>query len=156
MASIFQINLSKGGVPKHPVDEAYVSFIGIKGDVQKDKRYHGGPDRAICLFSIELIHQLNEEGHSIYPGSTGENFTISFPDYHVLIPGVNIRIGDEVVLQITSYAAPCKTIKDSFLNDDFVRISQKVFPNESRLYARVLKEGRVRINDLIVMENQSS
>ncbi|MBP8251701.1 MAG: hypothetical protein KAX40_05015, partial [Herpetosiphon sp.] len=75
MATIFQINMSKGGVPKTPIHEAQVNELGIVGDVQKDKRYHGGPNRALCLFALELIQQLQAEGHPIYSGSTGENIT---------------------------------------------------------------------------------
>ncbi|HOZ51092.1 MAG TPA: MOSC domain-containing protein [Chitinophagaceae bacterium] len=149
MNSIYQINISKGGVPKLPIQEANVLFNGIEGDKQKDRRYHGGPERALCLFSIDLIEKLKSEGHPISAGSTGENITISFKDYHLLVPNVKLKLGDEVVIEITSYAAPCKTIKRFFLNEIFVRISQKLFPNQSRLYARVLKEGRISVGDKI-------
>ncbi len=147
MNHICQINISKGGVPKRPVDEAIVTFEGIAGDKQKDKRYHGGPERAVCLFSIDIINKLKQEGHPIEAGSTGENLTLSFPAYALLVPGTILKIGPEVMLQVTSYAAPCKTIKRSFLNEIFIRISQKVFPNESRLYTRVLQEGRIKKGD---------
>jgi MOSC domain-containing protein YiiM len=50
-------------------------------------------------------------------------------------------------LEITSYAAPCGSIRASFAGGRFKRISQKVNPGESRLYARVLREGRVRAGD---------
>ncbi len=151
MNYIYQINTSKGGVPKHAIDEAMILKNGIEGDIQKDKRYHGGPERAVSLFSIEIINKLKAEGHPITEGSTGENITMSFSDYDLLVPGVKLKIGDEVILQITSYAAPCKTIKKSFLNEIFIRISQKVFPNESRLYTRVLQEGRIKKGDDILI-----
>ena len=149
MGFIYQINTSKGGVPKLPVLGADVRFEGILGDKQKDKRYHGGVERAICLFSLEVILNLKKAGHSIYPGSTGENFTISFENYHLLIPGTIIKIGSEVVLQIASFAVPCKTIKGSFKDELFTCISQKLFPGQSRVYARVMKEGIVNVGDSI-------
>jgi len=147
MNHLYQINISKGGVPKLPTDEAMVTFEGIVGDKQKDRRYHGGPERAVCLFSIDIIHKLQQEGHPIEAGSTGENLTLSFNKYGLLTPGIKLQIGTDVILQVTSYAAPCKTIKKSFLNELFVRISQKVFPNESRIYTRVLREGKIRKGD---------
>ena len=53
------------------------------------------------------------------------------------------KIGD-VVLEITRAAPPCRTIAPSFTGGAFVRISDKVHPGWSRLYARVLREGFVR------------
>jgi MOSC domain-containing protein YiiM len=141
--------MSKGGVPKLPVPQANVTTLGLEGDVQKDKRYHGGPERALCLFSIQLIHALQLEGHAIQPGSTGENLTLSMTHYDQLQPGDILYIGNEVVLQVTSYAAPCKTIKASFIDEAFTRISEKLHPGQSRLYARVLHTGEIRQGDAV-------
>lgn len=144
---VVYINLSKGGVPKLPVAEALLTREGFWGDVQQNKKYHGGPERAVCMFSLSLIHQLQAEGHPIAPGTTGENLTLDFPDYSLLVPGMVLQIGDTVRLQISDYAPPCTTIKHSFLQQKFTRIAQKTHPGESRLYARVLQEGMVKVGD---------
>lgn len=151
MNYLHQISLSKGGVPKLPVLEAIVEPTGLVGDKQKDKRYHGGPERAICLFSLTTIEQLRAEGHPIFPGSTGENLTLSFDHYELLIPGIKLKIGNQVVLEITSYTVPCKTIKGSFQKEKFQRISQKLHPGDSRLYARVLQTGHIKSGDPITI-----
>ncbi len=52
-----RINLSGGGVPKLPVDRAYVGRLGLVGDGHHDTKRHGGPDRAVCLLSVELIER---------------------------------------------------------------------------------------------------
>jgi MOSC domain-containing protein YiiM len=148
---VVQINLSGGGVPKLPVPTATLFRDGFFGDIQKNKKYHGGPDRAVCLFSLQLIQQLQAEGHPITPGSTGENLTLHFPDYHLLVPGMILQIGATVRIQITDYAPPCKTIKRSFLNNAFTRIGQKQHPGSSRLYARVLQEGTVQQGDEVLV-----
>lgn len=153
MNQLIQINLSKGGVPKLPIPEAVVTKLGISGDQQKDLQHHGGPDRAVSLFSVDLIEQLRLEGHPIAPGTTGENLTITVDDYAALKPGCTLAIGEEVELLITAYAPPCKTIKASFHNDEFIRISDKVHPGWSRLYASVLKEGLIRQGDAIVVHH---
>jgi MOSC domain-containing protein YiiM len=44
---VHQINVSDGGVPKHPVFEAKISKEGVEGDRQKNLKVHGGPDRAV-------------------------------------------------------------------------------------------------------------
>lgn len=149
MNKVISINISKGGVPKLPVKEAWISKEGVEGDKQKDLRYHGGPERAVCLFSFELIERLQSEGHPVHIGSTGENLTLSADDYSEWVPGCRIAIGHDVLLEITSYAAPCKTIKNSFMDEEFSRISHKLYPGQSRLYASVLKEGTVREGDMV-------
>lgn len=144
---VFRINLSNGGVPKLPVSEARVTRNGIVGDRQRYPVFHGGPERAVSLFSLEVIERVRAEGHPVEPGSTGENVTVAGLDWSLLAPGSRLAVGREVVLEITGYAAPCGTIKASFAGGRFKRISQKVNPGESRLYARVLGEGRVGAGD---------
>jgi MOSC domain-containing protein YiiM len=111
---VVQINLSDGGVPKLPVAEARVTRNGVAGDRQRYTAFHGGPDRAVSLFSLEVIERVRAEGHPIEPGSTGENVTVAGLDWRLLAPGSRLAVGDEVVLEITGYAAPCATIKASF------------------------------------------
>ena len=71
------INVSSGGVPKQPREACALSFAGLEGDWQTDREHHGGPDRAVSLYSLEVIEKLRAEGHPISPGSTGENLTVS-------------------------------------------------------------------------------
>lgn len=146
---IFSLQRSNGGVPKLPIREATVTELGLAGDRQRDRRYHGGPERALCLFSLEEILTLQAEGHPIYPGSTGENVTIAGLDWTTLKVGNCLALGDDVLVQITSFAAPCSNIKDSFENDKFSRISQKTHPGESRLYVRILKTGELRVGQTV-------
>ena len=65
MAHVHQISISGGGVPKGAVPEAEVRAGGIDGDRQATPKIHGGPDRAVCLFSLEVIQALQAEGHPI-------------------------------------------------------------------------------------------
>jgi MOSC domain-containing protein YiiM len=149
---IFQINLSKGGVPKLPAHEAQVTTLGLQGDHQNDREHHGGPDRALCLYSLERILALQAEGHPIYSGSTGENLTLSGLDWAQLAPGAHLSLGDEVAIEITSYTSPCPKLKSSFAGGDFRRMSQEQHPGWARLYARVLSPGAIRIGDAVVVK----
>jgi len=148
-ARVFQINVSGGGVPKLPVHRAEVATGGVAGDRQNDLEHHGGPDRAVCLFSLERIMALQAEGHPVHPGSTGENLTVSGLDWEGLAPGDRLRVGETALLEITTYTTPCKTIGPSFADGNSIRISQKMHPGWSRLYARVLEPGRISIGDEI-------
>ncbi len=149
---VHQINVSDGGIPKRPVLEAKVTKSGIAGDRQRNLKLHGGPERAICLYSLDLIERLQEEGHPIDAGSTGENLTLAGLDWNELAPGTRLTVGPEVRLQIASYCAPCELNACWFHDKVIERISQKTNPGWSRLYARVLAEGIVRPGDAIRIE----
>jgi MOSC domain-containing protein YiiM len=144
---VYQINVSRGGVPKLPVTQAQVTTVGITGDYQRDQQNHGGPGRALCLYTLEQIQQLQSEGHPITPGSVGENITLVGISLLELTPGTLLALGDEVEIEMTSYAAPCNNITDSFNDGDFTRISDKLHPGQSRVYARVLRTGRIVTGD---------
>jgi MOSC domain-containing protein YiiM len=134
-----------GGVPKHPVAAAELQRDGVVGDLQRDSEYHGGPERAVCLFAQERIDALVAEGHPIAPGTTGENLTLAGLEWSTLAAGDRLAVGDEVVLEISGPAPPCTTIAGSFVDGAFTRISHKLHPGWSRLYARVLAAGRVHV-----------
>ena len=93
---VHQINVSDGGLPKEPVFEAKVTKQGVDGDRQRNLKVHGGRDRAICLFSLELIERLQDEGHSIDSGLSGENLTLSGLDWEKLEPGMRLSVGPEL------------------------------------------------------------
>jgi MOSC domain-containing protein YiiM len=150
---IFQLNCSNGGVPKSPVGEAELTPTGLACDYQAKRKIHGGPERALCLYALEHIAALQDEGHPIYPGSIGENVTVVGLDWKMLQPGSRLALGDEVVIEISSYAGPCPTIAGSFIDGKFKRISQKTHPGESRLYARVIKTGRLATGQTVRVLN---
>ena len=152
---IFQLNTSPGGVPKLATREAEVTELGLTGDDHKFPDIHGGPERAVCLFSLERILELQNEGHPIFPGAVGENVTISGIDWDEVTPGQKLTLGDEVLLEITSYTSPCNSIPHSFVNGEYQRISQKLHPGYSRVYARVLRPGRIMIGQPVELNGQT-
>jgi MOSC domain-containing protein YiiM len=124
-----------------------VSLLGLVGDAQNDTKHHGGPERALCLYSLERIRSLQAEGHPIDVGTVGENVTVEGINWDAVVPGIRLRIGQDVLLEIVSFTDPCKTIRASFIDGKFVRIAQKLYPGWSRVYARVLSEGRIHFGD---------
>ena len=143
---VAQVSVSPGGVPKGAVSQAWVATSGVEHDVQGDRRHHGGPDRAVCLYSADLLRLLASEGHPIGPGTTGENLTIEGIAWEALRPGTVLEVG-EVELEVTDFAAPCATIRGSFADANSNRINEQKWPGWSRLYARVLREGVVKPGD---------
>lgn len=140
-ATITHINASNGGVPKLPIERAVIGTLGVESDRQANTEHHGGPERALCLFSLERIEALQAEGHPIGPGGAGENITITGLDWDAVAPGTQLRLGESVLVEITGYTAPCYKIEANFSDGDFNRINQKTNPGWSRAYARVIEGG---------------
>jgi len=147
MGRVASLNVSNGGVPKRRVDGAQVSRLGLQKDAHNDTEGHGGPERAVCVYSMERIRALQEEGHPIDVGTAGENVTVEGIDWDQVVPGTRIRLGEQVLLEVASFTSPCKTIRESFIDGRFVRISQKLHPGWSRVYTRVLSEGEIHSGD---------
>lgn len=153
--SVHQISVSKGGVPKLPVASARVLVEGVEGDWQRDRKHHGGPDRAVCLFPLSLIEKLRAEGHPISPGTIGENLTLAgltTEAWAGLGPGVRLVFAGGVRLEIVSYCNPCSNIRESFSDLRFTRVKQDLHPGSSRLYARVLAEGMIETGEALTIE----
>jgi MOSC domain-containing protein YiiM len=145
--TILQLSASSGGVPKRAIPVASVTRLGLEGDAHRNARYHGGFERAVCLFPSEAIRVLAAEGHSIRAGVIGENVTTEGLDWNLVVPDAHLLLGRQVLLQVTRYTAPCVNIAGVFLDRQYSRVSQKRHPGWSRVYARVLAGGELRTGD---------
>ncbi|RPI29832.1 MAG: MOSC domain-containing protein [Chloroflexota bacterium] len=149
---IFQIGFSDGGVPKLAVQQAEIDALGVKGDRHNHPEVHGGPKAALCVYALERIVSLQAEGHPVFPGALGENLIITGIDWSLVTPGARLRLGQEVLLEVTQYTSPCKTIMPYFTDGDYGRISQNLHPGWSRVYTRVLQPGVIRTGDRVTLE----
>ena len=145
------IQASRGGVPKLPLESAEVTVEGLSVDRQADRKAHGGPLRALCLYSTEVIAKLAAEGHDIAPGHLGENITIEGIDWTQVKPGARMKLGAEVECEITTFTQPCWKNAQWFSDGDISRILQERNPGSSRVYARVLATGNISTGDDVVL-----
>lgn len=150
---IFQINVSEGGLPKLARFQVEINKEGILGDKQRDTTAHGGLLRALCVYSLERLILLQEEGHPIFPGAMGENLTLSGIDWEKIYPGITLKIADRILIKVTSYTSPCSSLEPYFINSDYSRVSQKVYPGWARVYTSVLEPGVIRIGDPVKILN---
>ncbi len=148
-AHIFQINVSKGGVPKLPIPCGDVNTLGIIGDKHNNLEVHGGPTRALCLYSLERILALQMEGHPIYPGATGENLVLAGLNWDAVAPGAILTLGNSVKVEVTQYTQPCPKITNAFSLGDITRMAQSRHPGWSRVYAKVLQTGAICVGDRV-------
>jgi MOSC domain-containing protein YiiM len=150
VAIIAGIFTSNGGVPKLPVLQARVETLGILGDAVRHRKIHGGPHRAVCLFSADVLDQLQREGHPIQPGMIGENILVQGLDWATdMGVGSRWQMGHTLQLEVTEYTEPCKSIAAAFVQGNFRRAKQEKHPGFSRVYARVLVPGDIATGDAI-------
>ena len=153
--TLLQLNASQGGVPKKAINAAYVGWKGVEGDRQATRKHHGRPFQALSLWSAEVMEALRSEGHHIFPGSAGENITVSGLNWSDVRPGTRVRIG-EVLCDISSYAVPCKQLADLFVDRDFNRIhhdrDREHATASCRVYATVIERGNIAAGDTISFE----
>jgi MOSC domain-containing protein YiiM len=141
-AVLVQVNVSPGGMPKLPVPSAFVSADGVEGDRQRNLKYHGGPARAVCLYSEELYAWLREQGVPVTNGNVGENFTTRGLDLSRLAKGDRLRVG-ACTIEITNVRVPCSQLKKWDVD------LPELIVGHSGWVARVVEEGTVRPGDPI-------
>lgn len=148
--TLVQLNVSDGGMPKLPIPSARVTRVGVATDWQKNRKYHGGPDRAVCLFSEELYGWLREQGVvGLFNGAIGENFTTRGIDLMALTVGDRLRVGAQCVVELTDVREPCRQLKK--WDERF----PKLIVGHSGWMARVVAEGEVKAGDAIELLNES-
>lgn len=104
---ILQLNISPGGMPKHAILQAEITVQGLLGDIQRNRKYHGGPDQALLLITQESLEEIKGKGFAVYPGALGENLTVSGLDRRQLRAGQRLRAG-QAIIEITKLRQPCR------------------------------------------------
>jgi MOSC domain-containing protein YiiM len=161
--AILQVNISPGGLPKHPIRGGLVTSLGLEGDGHAHPQFHGGPDKAILLISIETIEELKTRGYPLFPGAMGENLTTTGIDVRALRIGDRLRAGG-AELEITSPRGPCTQLDvygDSLKHEIYDKLVKARNPKTPRwgmsgFYAGVISPGEVRAGDILTVVAQSA
>jgi MOSC domain-containing protein YiiM len=107
--------------------------------------------QALCLWSADVVDDLRAEGHPIAPGNAGENVSVSGIDWSTLRPGVRLSLGDALA-EVSAYATPCSKNAGWFVGGDFDRMNHDRHPGVSRVYASVVRDGKIRPGDRVIVE----
>ncbi len=158
MPTVLQLAVSRGGVPKVPILEAHVTPLGIAGDVQKNRKYHGGPNQALLLITAEGLEELKAAGFPVYPGALGENVTTTGLDRRTLRLGQRYRLG-EVEIELTKMREPCRTLHPYGLTlgkavyDPDVKAGRPISPRWglAGFYVKIIRTGVIRPGDLVTL-----
>ena len=129
-------------------DSIKVTFEGLEGDEQVDKRFHGGVDKAIHFGS----NRHSKKNPNFDRLSIGCNILVK------RITEVDVCIGDiyrigEVRVQVTQPRQPCWKIGALFGKDIRKYITKKY---ATGWYVKVLNEGTINIDDKMILERRIS
>jgi MOSC domain-containing protein YiiM len=137
------------GIYKEPVSHPVrATALGLEGDVQVDRKNHGGQDKAIYAYTVENYRFWEQELNrgSLPYGQFGENFTVTgLPDEAVHI-GDLFRIGP-ILVQVTQPRVPC--FKLGLKMGDPLFVNAFLRSGRAGFYLRVLEEGEVSPGDTI-------
>ena len=126
-----------------------VYALNVQGDVQADRKVHGGRDMAVYAYPFEHYKFWEETlGRSDFPfGQFGENLTVEGLCEETVRVGDTFRMGG-ALLQVTQPRLPCyKLALRMGEGVDF----PKRFLHSGRLgfYLRVIEEGEIGASDMI-------
>ncbi|HEK9103378.1 MOSC domain-containing protein [Bacillus pfraonensis] len=130
------------GICKVLTEEAFLSKDGFRGDGVADLRFHGGPDRAVCVYPHEHYALWEQEFQTALPPSTfGENITVTNMLERDVFIGDTYQLG-EAIIQVTQGRVPCSTISKRLgIPGILPRIVETGYTG---YLCRVLQEGVVR------------
>lgn len=137
------------GIYKAPASgPVHLSVEGLAGDGQADLVNHGGPDKAICVYPLEHYKYWEEQlGKKLEYAAFGENITTSgLLETEVCIGDV-YEIGT-TLLQVSQPRYPCFKLSQKHGPADLP--AKVLATGYSGFYLRVLREGEIAADDIIV------
>ncbi len=146
------------GIDKRPVDHAVDVRApgprrvglgsGLVGDDVCDYRHHGGDDQAVYAYAREDLDMWAARlRRPLGNGSFGENMTTSGIDPTAALIGERWRIGETLVLEVTTPRIPCRTFAGWLGEQGWIKtFTAAVLPGA---YLRVIEPGAMRGGDEI-------
>lgn len=142
-AKIISVNINpKKGVRKKPVGRADVKIDhGLEGDAHA-RNWH----RQVSLLALESIDKMVSMGLKVGPGDFAENLTTLGIDLLSLPIGTRLKVGHDVVLEVTQIGKECHTRCAIYR-----QAGDCVMPKEG-IFAKVIQGGPVGVDDEILIE----
>ena len=136
---------------KHSVPTARLTPSGLVGDEQADRRYHGGPDRALCAYGLEHYADWQSRlGVTLSPGAFSENLTLSGFDEQSVCLGDRYRIADTpVLIEVAAPRQPCEHLAAKLGQPDLVALIKAT--GHSGCYLRVQGECDISVGDPLTL-----
>jgi MOSC domain-containing protein YiiM len=138
----------RSGIDKRPVTgRVAVRPLGLDGDVQVNRRHHGGEGQAVYAYAQEDADWWQAElGRELPPGRFGENLRTAGLDLVDAILGERWRVGT-AVFDVTAPRIPCANFERFWGVPQLVR--RFTARGTSGAYLRVLEPGDVGAGDAV-------
>ena len=135
---------------KEPVEgRVRAEGVNLVGDAQADLRVHGGPTKAVYVYSVEDYAWWSAQGYDVGPATFGENFTVSGIDCTAATTGDVWRIGS-AVFGVMYPRQPCFKLGIRMGSAEFVTTFGEA--HRRGIYLTILEAGDVGAGDEIVVE----
>lgn len=129
-----------------------VDALGCRGD-EHVYEFHGGPDKALLQYCSLHYDTWSEElpgsAHLFRIGGFGENLVARRANERNTCIGDIIRIGPEVIAQVSLPRQPCYKLNHRFQEKNLSRFSQERF--RTGWYYRIIKGGSIQAGDELVL-----
>jgi MOSC domain-containing protein YiiM len=142
------------GICKRPVTgPVRLGEKGFEGDGVGDLKHHGGPDKAVCVYSVEHYPYWEKTlGVELPPAPFGENLSVSGLSESEVLIGDIFEAGTAVV-QISQPRQPCSTLAARFGCSDMVKLV--VNSGRTGFYLRVLEAGVVEAGNALSLSERA-
>jgi MOSC domain-containing protein YiiM len=128
----------KTGTKKEPCGEGF--FLEDYG-MERDAHAAQGIARQVSLLAEGSIDKMRGLGLELNPGDFAENLTVGGMELCTLPVGTRLKVGEEVVLEISQIGKACH--KGCAI---FQAVGACVMPKEG-VFARVIRNGLIRTGD---------
>lgn len=136
----------KTGIFKQPVPgRVRLAADSVEGDVQADRRVHGGPYKAVYSYTLEDYSWWEQElGTPLAPATFGENLTLEGISTTDALIGERWAVGS-AVLAVTQPREPCWKLAAKMQEEGFVRRFRQA--GRAGAYLSIVREGDVGAGD---------
>jgi len=141
----------RSAIAKAPVaGRVAVGPLGLEGDEQHNRKYHGGPDQAVYAYAAEDVAWWSTElGRPVDASVLGQNLTTAGIDVNAVVVGEHWRVGT-TLLEATGPRIPCATLAKRVGLPGMVR--RFALAGRCGAYFRVLAPGTVGAGDAVTVD----
>ena len=139
---------NRSGIDKRPVPgRVAVHELGLDGDVQVNRRHHGGEGQAVYAYAQEDADWWSAElRRDLPPGRFGENLRTTELDLRDAVLGERWQVGT-ALFEVTAWRTPCANFARFWGVPDLVR--RFAAHGATGAYLRVLRTGDVGAGDAV-------
>ena len=143
------------GIFKQLMPLVTVDELGIIGDIQIDKRFHGGPEKALHQYALSSYEKIIKRYPLLHKqaksGMIGENLSATDMNEQNVCIGDVYKVGS-ALLQVSSPRIPCWKIDAKFRQPDLHQFI--CLHRLNGWYYRVLQAGDITLDDVFILQQR--